>query len=292
MIRILASVLVLCAAASGFPTTAQEVDGRFDVGGRQLRLVCLGEGAPPVLIDAGMGTAPVEDQAWRRIAERVAERTRVCLHDRAGLGQSDPAPPLEMRTSASAAHDLQAALTTAGVAPPYLLAGHSIGGLNAQVFASLYDDQVAGLVLISSTHPRQVSEWLAAFPPSAADEPPILTRTRVFFAAMQSDPNANPEHLDVAASNAEASRLVSLGDRPVIVATHSPRWRMEPDLPEPLALRLEAVTQDLQREFLRLSSTSVQVVAPTAGHGLPHEDPVFVTLAILQGVDAVRSRSP
>jgi len=90
-----------------------------------------GRARPTVVIDAGMGTTPVEDQAWRGIADRVSHKTRVCLHDRAGLGQSDPSPASEVRTSASAAKDLNAALKAADVQPPFLLAGHSIGGLNA-----------------------------------------------------------------------------------------------------------------------------------------------------------------
>jgi pimeloyl-ACP methyl ester carboxylesterase len=269
---------------------AQDLDGRFHVGGRAIRLSCFGHGAPTVVIDAGMGTAPVEDQAWRGIANRVSQTTRVCLHDRAGLGQSDPSPAADVRTSASASKDLVAALKAASVQPPFLLVGHSIGGLNAQVFASLYDDQVAGLVLISSTHPQQVQSWLAEFPQPSADEPASVTRSRAFLTALEADPGLNPERMDVAVSNREALRLLSLGDRPVIVATHSPRWRMEPELPEPLAERLEAVTQDLQRRFLELSSASVQRVAPTAGHGLPHEDPSFVADAIVEGVTAVRAR--
>lgn len=110
--------------------------------------------------------------------------------------------------------------------------------------------------------------------------------------ARVTDPSLNPKRMDVAVSNQEALRLRSLGDRPVIVATHSPRWRMEPELPEPLAERLESVTQDLQRRFLELSSGSVQRVAATAGHGLPHEDPPFVSDSILEGVSAVRARQP
>jgi len=292
------SGLAALAAAIGVgiilasPAIGQEINGRFDVGGRDVRLICAGKGVPTVVIDAGMGTAPVEDLAWRRIADRVAETTRVCLYDRAGLGESDPAGPNLVRTSADASADLRAALRAAHVAPPYLLAGHSIGGLNAQVFASRYDEDVAGLVLISSTHPDQARLWLAEFPAPSPDEPSAVARVRTYLSIVESDPSLNPEGLDVAASNAQARELRSLGDRPVIVASHSPRWRMEPDLPEPLAERLEQVTQQLQRRFLLLSSASSQMVAPSAGHGLPHEDPAFVTESILRGVEAVRSRRP
>lgn len=292
LFRLIAALAGFCLAHWSSPAGAQDIDGRFDVGGRAIRLACFGQGAPTVVIDAGMGTAPVEDQAWRRIAERVSQTTRVCLHDRAGLGQSDPAPESELRTSGSAAEDLQAALKAAGVRPPFLLAGHSVGGLNVQVFADLYDENVAGLVLISSTHPEQFRSWLAEFPAPAIDEPAAITRVRTYLAAVETDPGLNPERMDFAASRREALRLRSLGDRPLVIATHSSRWRMEPDLPEPLAESLEAVTQDLQRQFLGLSSASVQLVAPTAGHGLPHEDPSFVTRAILEGVFAVRAGRP
>ena len=281
------ALAVALLAASGGSAFAQ--DGRFDVGGgRMIRLSCRGQGAPTVVVDAGMGSAPVEDEAWGRIAARVSETTRICLSDRAGLGASDPAPKGAPRTSADVAADLDAALRAAGVAPPYLLAGHSIGGLHAQVFAARYPERTAGLVLISSTHPDQMQAWLARLPAAMPGEPRSITDARDFLTRMPRDPGLNPENLDFAASGVQARALRSLGDKPVIVATHSPKWRMVPDLSEPLAVELEAVTQDLQKRFLSLSSRSTQAIAPTAGHGLPHEDPGFVVEAILAGVRAVR----
>lgn len=296
MRRMFALAAVMPAIVSGtFAGSALAQDGRFDVGGgRMIRLFCLGpgQGAPTVVVDAGMGMAPVEDEAWRRIAARVSQTTRVCLYDRAGLGGSDPAPAGKPRTSADAAADLEAALRAARVAPPFLLAGHSIGGLHAQVFAARYPEETAGLVLISSTHPDQMEAWLARLPAATPGEPKPLSDARGFLTRMPRDPSLNPENLDVAASNGQARELRSLGDKPVVVATHSPKWRMVPDLPEPLSVELEAVTQDLQKGFLALSPRATQVIAPSAGHGLPHEDPGFVTEAILGGVRAARERRP
>lgn len=286
MRRILALAVALSTAFAG---QALAQDGRFDVGGgRMIRLSCQGQGAPTVVVDAGMGGAPVEDEAWGRIAARVSAVARVCLYDRAGLGGSDPAPADRPRTSADAAADLEAALRAAEVAPPFLLAGHSIGGLHAQVFAARYPDQTAGLVLISSTHPDQMDAWLARLPAQAPDEPKALSDARGFLTRMPRDPSLNPENLDVGASSAQARALRTLGDKPVVVATHSPKWRMVPELGEPLAVELEAVTQDLQKQFLALSTRATQTIAPTAGHGLPHEDPGFVAEVILSGVKAVR----
>lgn len=243
-----------------------------------------------VVIDAGLGTAPVEDPGWQAIARKVASVTRVCLYDRAGLGGSDPAKA-RPRTSEDAAEDLHAALKAAYVAGPYLMVGHSIGGLHAQVFAMLYPHDTAGLVLVSSTHPDQSSAWLSVLPAPSPGEEKVITETRVFLSTTQPDPTKNEEGLAIMPSIAQARQLRTLGAKPVIVATHSPSFRMVPGLSEPLAIQLEAATQRLQKQFLSLSSNAHQNIAAKAGHGLPHEDPAFVVANILQGVHEIRAPS-
>jgi pimeloyl-ACP methyl ester carboxylesterase len=286
----LSFVATLALSASGASTAAPGTDGKFDIGGRFIRVACQGTGYPTVVVDAGLGTAPAEDDGWRRIASRIAVKTRVCLYDRAGLGGSDPAPK-GPRTSMDAAADLRSALRKAGVEGPHLLVGHSIGGLHAQVFASRYPDDTAGLVLISSTHPDQIRTWLALLPPAAPDEEKAITEVRAFLTSMAEDPTRNEECLAFAPSAAQARGLTNLGARPVIVATHSPRYRMVDGLSEPMAITLETATQQLQKRFLSLSSNARQNMAATAGHGLPHEDPGFVVENILQGVELVRGAS-
>ena len=289
--KILAAACGLVAVCAA-PAAAEErpvIDGRFDIGAREMRLACSGAGGPTVVIDAGMGTAPVEDPGWQRIAAQISPVTRVCLVDRAGLGGSDPAPT-GPRTSLDAARDLHAVLAKAGEQGPFLLVGHSVGGLHAQVFAAQYPADTAGMVLVSSTHPDQIPTWLALLPPAAEGEEKALTEARAFLTSMEADPTKNEERLDMKASAAEAHQLVSLGNKPVIVATHSPRFRMVPGLSEPIAVRLEEATQRMQRKFLSLSSNAHQNVAERAGHGLPHEAPAFVVENILQGVAAARSR--
>ncbi|MCC2976286.1 alpha/beta hydrolase [Sphingomonas sp. PL-96] len=281
----------LTAAAADAPKKSPEVDGRFDIGGRSIRLACSGAGTPTVVVDAGMGTGPVEDAGWQRIAARIAPTTRICLYDRAGLGSSDPAPQA-VRTSLDAANDLHAALQQAKLTGPYLLVAHSIGGLHAQVFANRYPHDVAGLVLVSSSHPDQMTTWRSLLPPASAGEEKPLTEARAFLTRMIEDPSGNEERLDWRVSAAQARQLTSLGSKPVIVATHSPRFRMVPGLSQPLADRLEDATQRMQKQFLSLSSNARQNIAATAGHGLPHEAPEFVVANILQGVAAVRAAQP
>ena len=285
------ATLLLCIASGAFGVVAaaqeRSIDGRFDVGGRFIRLSCMGTGGPTVVVDAGMGTAPVEDAGWRAIAAQVEPVTRICLYDRAGLGQSDPAQP-GPRSSLDAARDLHATLSAAGVTGPYLLVGHSLGGLHAQVFAAQYPADTAGLVLVSTTHPDQFSTWLALLPAPAPGEEKAVTEARSFLTSVQTDPTKNEERLDMHASALEAHQLTSLGKKPVVVLTHSPRFRMVPGLSEPIAVRLEDATQRMQRQFLSLSTNARQNVAERAGHGLPHEAPAFVVDGILQGVAAVR----
>jgi len=109
---------------------------------------------------------------------------------------------------------------------PYLLVGHSVGELHAQVFGAQYPADTAGLVLVSATHPDQFANWLALLPAPVPGEEKALTDARAFLTSAQTDPAKNEERLDMRASALEAHQLTSLGSKPVIVATHSPRFRM------------------------------------------------------------------
>lgn len=285
--------LVLAFAFSGVARSisSQTVDGKFDVGGRQIRLACHGNGYPTVVVDAGLGTSPVEDRPWQGIATKVSAVTRVCLYDRAGRGGSDPSPKTVV-TSADAAADMARVLEVAGVQGPYVVVGHSIGGLHAQVFAALYPSKVAGLVLVSTTHPDQFDIWASLLPAAVDGEAKEITDTRTFLTTIQSDPSRNSERLDVRESEEQARQVHSLGSKPVIVLTHSPKFRMVPGLAEPLAIKLESATQEMQKQFLSLSTNSTQHIAATAGHHLPDEAPDFVADGILEAVKDVRAARP
>jgi hypothetical protein len=81
-------VVFLALVGAAPSTSVQSLDGKFDVGGRRIRLACQGSGYPTVVIDAGLGTAAVEDTAWQQIASKIAAVTRVCLYDRAGRAEA------------------------------------------------------------------------------------------------------------------------------------------------------------------------------------------------------------
>lgn len=127
-----------------------QVGRSIDVGGRTLNIYCSGEGSPSVILESG-GNNPGYN--WVLVQPKVAKFTRACWYDRAGVGWSDP--PFGPRTSATIANDLHELLHRAGVLPPYVLVGQSIGGEYVRVFTSKYPAEVAGLVLVDSSHPDQ-----------------------------------------------------------------------------------------------------------------------------------------
>src|SRR5271169_1801434 len=122
-----------------------------DVGGHSLNIDCSGSGSPAVILESGGGG--YGGYGWRVVQSEVAKFTTVCWYDRAGEGWSDPMPTA--RNSASIVHDLNELLQRTPVAGPYVLVGHSIGGEYVRVFAAKFPSEVAGVVLVDSTHPDQ-----------------------------------------------------------------------------------------------------------------------------------------
>jgi pimeloyl-ACP methyl ester carboxylesterase len=116
-----------------------------DVGGHQLHVHCRGEGAPVVVLEAPAGAMSA---VWGWVQPEVARTTRVCAYDRAGLGWSEagdlPYDPGRVP------EELHALLNSAGLRPPYVLAGHSLGAAFVRRFAGLYPAESAGLVVIDA----------------------------------------------------------------------------------------------------------------------------------------------
>jgi pimeloyl-ACP methyl ester carboxylesterase len=151
------AVLAIASLGGGYQTVRESLDARaypppgqlIDVGGHRLHLDCTGSGSPTVVLEPG-GGASSSDFGW--ITPAVARDTRVCVYDRAGRGWSDATDGPQDGDRIAA--DLHTLLQRAGVPGPYVLAGHSFGGLYVQSFAAQFPDQVAGMVLLDSTAPK------------------------------------------------------------------------------------------------------------------------------------------
>lgn len=263
---------------------------RVDVGGYKLTLLTRGRGTPTVVIEPGLGLPAAESSEWKAVCDEVAKTTGVCLYNRAGLGTSDPAPT-RPRTSRDVARDLHTLLVNAKVPGPYVLVGHSIGGLHARVFAGLYPNEVAGVVLVDATHPDQESKWLAALPPEAPGEHPALKKSRGFLAARLTNRGDNPDGLALVTSREQVRAAGTMGDKPLAVLTHSPEWKMVPDLPADILGRIEQVSQDLQAGLPALSTNSSHTVAKKAGHGIHVDEPALVVGAIREVLGKAKAGS-
>lgn len=122
--------------------------------GRRINLVCEGAGSPTVLLTAGLSDWAVE---WFAVQPEIAKKTRVCAWDRAGFGFSDPRPePLDIARSSD---DLAAALAAARIRGPYVVVGHSMGGLETLIFADRHRKDIAGIVLVDPTIPGQYQRF-------------------------------------------------------------------------------------------------------------------------------------
>ncbi len=285
----LALVLGLSVACAAAPTATPTpfVSGQVDIGGRSLQCRCSGQGAPTVVIEAGFGVAGSTDRSWDAVMQGVAEQTRICVYDRARLGLSSQvsAP----RTSRDVADDLHALLSKASILGPYVLVGHSFGGIHVRVYRAQYPQEVVGMVLVDAAHPDSYSGILALLPPPSAGEPADLTATRDSFVQTMSDSaGENSDGIDFPTSLAQASDAGSLGDMPLAVLSHDPDMRMW-TLPD-LTPRAEHVWQSLQEELAGLSTNSRLITVPKAGHNIHTDQPQAVIDAILSVVEQARKR--
>ena len=290
----LGSLLVLAGLAllgASYQQVGQALDRRavhapgrhVTVDDVSLHLDCTGEGGPTVVLEAGaFGFA----QSWAWIQPKVAERTRVCSYDRAGLGWSDDAAPHD---GVAAAKRLHALLRNAGEPGPYVLVGHSLGGALIRIFATHYPDDVVALGFIEPSHPDQ----LERFPPEAREAHERVVRvlsvaaplTYVgllrlanplgrLYAGLPADDDRAGRMFTSAATHVRASQKefaawdetmaaaranISLKERPVVVVSGTePMEGMTPDI--------LALNHQLHEEIAGLSKHGRHVTIDGASH--------------------------
>jgi len=137
-----------------FPAPGQLVD----VDGRQMHIFCQGNGSPTIIADAGNGDFSL---TWGLVQPEVAQHTRICVYDRAGYGWSEASP--EPRTAQQMTAELHTLLQNAEIEGPYILVGHSLGGFNVRMYASLHPEEVVGMVLVDAAHEETLTRLPAEF---------------------------------------------------------------------------------------------------------------------------------
>jgi pimeloyl-ACP methyl ester carboxylesterase len=312
----------LLAAAAAFaaqstpPAAAPAAQGDFaglvDIGGRRLYLECRGTGSPTVVLEAGLGdradvwSRDLHEPAGSRtmVFPAVAGFTRVCAYDRPGTtadvdpdlspsaapeaflpSRSDPVPM--PRTARDVVADLHALLQAAALPGPYVLVGHSFGGLFVRLYASAYPDEVAGLVLVDATHEEVWVQFQAQMTPAQwaqfeqvqfADEPP----------------EAYPdfERMDSTASTAQMRQAridAPLRPMPLAVLAHGrPFDAPVPDWP---GEAMERIMLAMNTDLATLVPNARLSVASESGHYVHQDQPALVSEAIRQVVLGVRDPS-
>lgn len=286
--------------------------GKFvDLGDHQLHLYCTGSGSPTVILESGSINTYM---SWSRVQPEVAEFTRVCSYDRAGLGWSSA---IEKPLSGSQiTENLHRLLNEVGIKPPYILAGHSRGGLYVRAFQEQYPETVSGLILVDS-----------AFEPEFKDTPEVLKQSlnQAFEQAgllfklgswlapigllrilqipqkqIQNLPLSEDEKAEYAAiwnqshvwktvmiqENAWASQDFrpdppnTLDSLPLIVIRRGQPRKDIPGLSQIQANLNEALHIRAQQKLARLSPIGEEWVAKESGHMIPWEQPNMVVEAI------------
>jgi pimeloyl-ACP methyl ester carboxylesterase len=228
-----------------------------------------------VVLDAGMGNT---SDTWSLVQPKVAQFARVCAYDRAGLGKSDRAP--QTHTSEDMVVDLHNLLSKAGINAPYVLVGHSLGGMNVRLYASKYPKEVTGLVLVDSTHEDENDRMLALLPPEMlknAKPEDLIIRTA--------------EDIDFNRSIAQVRAANWHRDIPLIVLTRGSATLNPNDYAVPaLAPKFEQLRLQLQKELVSRSSRGRQIIAEKSGHNIHRDQPELVVDAIRQVVREANHR--
>ncbi|MGB8385277.1 MAG: alpha/beta hydrolase [Dermatophilaceae bacterium] len=311
----LLAVLTLASVGGGYQTLGAAADARaypipgqlIDVGGHRLHLNCTGSGSPTVVLEAGGGQMS-SNMGW--IAPAVALNTRVCVYDRAGRGWSEPADTAQDGTQI--ATDLHTLLQHGHVPGPYVLAGHSFGGLYVLTYAARYPEEVAGMVLVDSTD-RASAEKPRTAPPYDGGSYDVLGRasalisstarlglgrlyaqvasgtlpprsegeSRASVATASNLRSTIDEYVQASASTQEAAALRNFADKPLVVLT--------------AGIGSDATHSAAQNELATLSTNSAHRVIAGADHSALIEDEdgaANTTQAILDVVSSVRSATP
>lgn len=233
-----------------------------DVGGYRLYVRCMGQGSPTVVFDAGLG----EDlTSWDQVQPAVARFTQACAYDRANIAPSDNRPGSIKVSAPQIATELHSLLANAQLPGPYILVGHSLGGLFMQMFACQYPKEVAGMVLVDSTHPEQAKRLAAALGPAFSSE------------ASQGFPVEGIGYDDVLAMQAQVDAARSRFPQvPLIVLvrsryTASAHWTAE---------QYMQAWMSLQSDLSQLSSRGRLVVAQNSGHFIQNDRPDLVIASI------------
>ena len=288
----------------------------IDLGGRRIHLDCRGQGAPTVMFEAGLDI--YGSLSWSAVQDSVASFTRACAYDRAGIMWSDPKSGAQHADAV--ADDLHATLAAAGEEGPFILVGHSLGGIYILDYENKFGHQVAGLVFVDASHPDQNRRLKAAGYGQLTQPAPsavvLLSKvtwtgwtrllgdsetlpnfsarasaaTKAYASASMAAAMNEALHIDQTLSDVGAAP--ALGERPIVVLTALQPF---PDavlksqkMTQSDGLKVQAIWKDLHDDEASWSSNSRHQLVPDSTHYIQFVRPDVVIEAVREVVDAVR----
>jgi pimeloyl-ACP methyl ester carboxylesterase len=327
ILRLILALIVLIAFIACIGAMYQAIENwkdarRFPQKGKliqageiKLNIDCSGEGKPTVILESA-GAFPA--RAWVKVQPEVAKFARVCSYDRAGYGWSEPS--LTPRTMQQEADELKLLLQAAGEDGPYVLVGHSQGGLNVRAFAHKYPVDVAGVVLVDASHPdfdkrilevlsvkareqyisddrlinselgKFLSVWMVRLGITRLVTPKAdeLSQEINYLSWQTKTIKAFSSEIELFEKSAEQIRASgNLGDRPLIVLTagkvDEEIYESQADVTAVQKLWVEV----LQKDLVKLSSKGKQIVIADSGHLIPQEKPEAVVSAIKEVLEQI-----
>jgi pimeloyl-ACP methyl ester carboxylesterase len=279
---IVVSGFLLCSCSGGPPSTTTKPTSqpakmqspvanplsvrsmRVDVGGYRLYVRCMGKGTPTVLFEAGLGD---DSSTWGKVQPEISQLTQTCAYDRANIGKSDQRPTDIKISAQQISKELHLLLRNAHIPGPYVLVGHSVGGLFMQMYACQYPQEVAGMVLLDSTHPEQAKQLAAALGPEFTRE------------ARQSFPAEGMTYDELVAIQAQVdSAKDHFPHVPLIILVRNiykpgSTWTAE---------QLRKVWMSLQTDLSKRSSRGKLIIANNSTHYIQNDRPDLVIQSIHQ----------
>ena len=314
----LAAVATALAAHASQPAGPYDKPGQLVAlqDGRRIDLRCSGRGSRVVLLEGGYLATSA---AWTKVQPEIARFTRVCAYDRAGYGFSDPGPA--PRDGASVAGDLDQALRSAAVMGPFVLVGHSAGGLYVRLFAQRRAHDIAGMVLVDPSVPHQDRRFNERFGSGddgtralrdkataclAAAEAGRLPSTDARLASCTPKPGPGretalaqairPSTWQTAQSEAETlwnatsdevdRSAASYGAMPLVVLTADGTYAGLPPGPK---LQVDAYWRDLHREVAAKSSRGQERLVSRSSHMMMFDRPDAIVSAVKEVVTEARA---
>ncbi|MGB9474799.1 MAG: alpha/beta hydrolase [Candidatus Udaeobacter sp.] len=300
--------LLLVTLGTGLQTVAADLKGNGDCGrlvdiggGRKMYLKCNGAGSPIVVLVSGLRASAddwsIADTAPDVFTE-VSEFTRVCAYDRPGTpvgekpSRSDSVP--QPTTAKDAVADLHGLLSASGETGPYVLVGHSYGGLIVRLYASTYPKDVAGLILVDAlTEGLQDAEtseqWVIQRKLIEGD----VSESVALYPAL--------ERIDTDRSFDQVRAATPLRSMPLVVLSADRLWgpqvpsmikqgKLAKDVPPDSGYITDAAQKKAQEQLAKLVPNAKHITKTNSGHEIHKEQPQLVTDAIREVVEAVRGK--